>query len=37
LFKESYEMPISSKEKNETELVWKTQRGKLKIKRYFFQ
>jgi hypothetical protein len=35
LFKESYQMPISSKEKNEMELVWKTQKGKLKIKRYF--
>jgi hypothetical protein len=34
LFKESYEMPISSKEKNEMELVLKTQRGKLKIKKY---
>jgi len=34
LFKDSYQMPISSKEKDEMELVWKTQKGKLKIKRY---
>jgi hypothetical protein len=31
--KESYETPISSKEKNKMELVWKVQRDRVKGKR----
>jgi hypothetical protein len=31
--KESYETPISSKEKNEMELVWKVQKGRVKGKK----
>ncbi len=32
-FKESYKTPISSKEKNKMELVWRTQRGRVKSKK----
>jgi hypothetical protein len=31
--KESYETPISSKEKNKMELVWKVQKGRVKGKK----
>jgi hypothetical protein len=32
-FEESYETPISSKEKNEMKLVWKVQKGRVKGKK----